>query len=140
MKRKVLHKELGLSEKRIPFGTPDGYFENFSDELFAKIDALEETNKPKGRKVFLKPWVRKVASIAAILLIVYVPSQLIFNKVMNTETQDSFSEMDYMHLLDESQMYDLMSAKNDANTDLDQSTLEEAVFASVTDYELYSMK
>ena len=140
MKRKELYKELGLNEKRIPFSTPEGYFDDFSNALFTKIDAIEEKSIPKKKTILLQPWVRKVASIAAVLLIVFIPTRIILNNVLNANLEQNMSELDYIQYMNETQIYDLMTSENETNTGLDQNTLEEAVFASVTDYELYSMR
>lgn len=140
MKRKELHKELGLKEKRIPFSAPEGYFDNFSNELLANIKKLDNEEQKKGKVLLLNPWVRRIASIAAVVLVILIPARIVLNNSMNSEIEDIYAETDYLNYIDDRQLYELLSNDQEVITELDQGTIEEAVLASVSDYELYSMR
>ncbi len=140
MKRNQLHKELGLKEKRIPFSTPEGYFDNFSNDLLANIEKLDHEEKKKGKVIFLNPWIKRIASIVAVILIIFIPARIVLNNSLSSGTESVFAESDYFDFIDDRQLYELLSNEEEFKTGLDQGTIEEAVLASISDYELYSMR
>ena len=61
-----------LSRKQ-PFKVPEDYFETFADRLKSRIDDEEQSVIKKSLFFYLKPVFSIAASIALIMLLVYVP-------------------------------------------------------------------
>lgn len=68
----------GIPKDRDSFRVPAGYFENFDDRLKARIEAEKETRKSNSILLYLKPALTMAASIALVMLLVYVPINKFF--------------------------------------------------------------
>lgn len=85
MKEKKEHKESPLSQikRENPFGTPEAYFDTFSERLNSRIQAEE---KPVTRQRWLnifKPVVGLAASFALVFFLLYVPLENFLPQIWN---------------------------------------------------------
>ena len=59
-----------LNDKRLPFDVPENYFEDFAARMDARIaqemNATQEVNEPKGRRIDFRRLATLVASSAAV--------------------------------------------------------------------------
>ena len=74
---------------RNPFRTPDGYFENFTDRMMARIaeEAPRQTEPAKVKVVELRPWRTMMRYAAAILVAAFCigGGTLLFNRLQTPE-------------------------------------------------------
>lgn len=84
---------------RNPFRTPDGYFENFTERMMARIaeEAPKQAEPVKVKVVELKPWRNAMRYAAAILVALFSigGGTLLFNRL---QTPDQLLENDALEL------------------------------------------
>ena len=74
---------------RRPFRTPDGYFENFTDRLMARIEeeAPQQAEPVKAQVVELKPWRRimRYAAAVAVAAVCVGGGTLLYNRMQTPD-------------------------------------------------------
>lgn len=70
-----------------PFRVPEGYFETFAERLQVRIEEEELPTKKRTLYFYLKPALSMAASIALVMLLVYVPIKKFFPSTQGYLTQ-----------------------------------------------------
>lgn len=114
-----------------PFRVPEGYFETFAKRLQTRIEAEEQPAKKQSLFLYLKPALSMAASIALVMLLVYVPIKKFFPATQSYVTQqksttDSIDKISVLPVPDEFFSYfsegQFVSAVADMKT-IDSETL-----------------
>ena len=138
MSKKETNKNTDNLERKNPFRTPEGYFENFSTRV---MDRIEEHNKISSIQMFtriIRPALAIAASFAIIFLLIYVPVNILRPQItMNIEEADSFELFKYYNINDQTMINIFEEEHNDT---YDEELLETVLLASVSDIELLENK
>lgn len=127
-----------LPENTNPFKTPEGYFENFTDRLMARLELEQEVLNPPSKKVmlfrYLRPAMALAASFALIFLLVYYPVKTINPSLSNNSETELQQELLNYYFTDE--IFFKSLTNNEEADDLDDSSIETVLLASMSDYDL----
>jgi hypothetical protein len=144
------NKRFKISEmkREHPFDVPEGYFEAFSERV-SDLVKEEEASGSLFRVRYLKPVVGIVATVAAILLLVFLPfneflsgyitdDDLALIKTENVDILESFLSDEYLENLGESSFIftidELMLSEEDKEIDIDE--LEDYIASNYSDFEI----
>ena len=73
------------------FRVPEGYFETFAERLQARIEEEEQPHKKRSLFFYLNPALSMAASIALVMLLVYVPIKKFFPATQSYVTQQKWT-------------------------------------------------
>ena len=157
MKEKKEHKESPLShiKKENPFGTPEAYFDTFSERLNSRIHAEEQPAHRLQWLNILKPVLGLAASFALVFFLLYVPLENFLpgiwnnylakhpgNTVQTDAPGDSYFEtlMNYQ-LFSSSDDLQILSTLNDVDNTMATDTLtsqqiEDYIVMNYSDWEI----
>jgi len=143
-----IENQLRNHRKELPFRVPENYFESFADRLLVRIEREEQPSKKRSLYFYLKPALMMAASIAIVMLLVYVPVKKFYpstgmsyltQQKAKTDTVDSSSvvPVTLISYFTESQF---MAAVTDL-TELDSDTisnddLADFIAANYNDYDV----
>lgn len=84
-----------------PFRVPEGYFETFAERLQARIEEEEQPHKKRSLFFYLKPALSMAASIALVMLLVYLPIKKFFpaNQSYVTQQKSTIDSIDKISVL-----------------------------------------
>ena len=158
MKEKKEHNESPLSQikREHPFGTPEDYFETFSERLNHRIQAEE---KPAGRLqwlTILKPALGLAASFALVFFLLYVPMENFLPKIWNnylakhpgnlaqvtsTQNDNDFDSIMEYQVISSSDDLQILSTLNDAEKTMNRDSLtsqqiEDYIVMNYSDWEI----
>lgn len=137
----------GNFSNRQPFRVPEGYFENFADRLMVRIREEERPNKKRSLYFYLKPALSMAASIALVMLLVYVPIKKFYpsGEGYVTQQKDNTDSLDSMNMLSatlisyfsEGQFMTAVSEMDDFESKtLSQENLADYIAANYSDYDI----
>jgi len=139
---KNIAPELSKLKKENPFGTPKGYFDDFSARIHTKIEQEKQppTEKKPRMIQLLKPVLGLAASFALIFMLVYVPLKTFISKEITqvAETTEYIDNdfMDVLENMDESSFFALLD-EPETTEDFTDEELVLYVSANFTDYEIF---
>jgi len=84
---KNIAPNLNMIGKKLPFGVPDGYFENLPANLNKRIQEDSKTPHPVIRLSYLKPYL----AAATILFAVFIAGTYLINKQTDRKSTERFS-------------------------------------------------
>ncbi|SFJ21434.1 hypothetical protein [Myroides guanonis] len=136
-----MRKESNISQhsKKEVFKIPDGYFEDFNDRLFSKLENKPNKNiQPKLRKIAYTRWISIAASVTILLgiTIFYTTKDQYSN--LNTETIESYlqSQNVFISTSMESYLEEQDLTEIEQNNSLNNAEIGEYLLTS-TDIEYY---
>lgn len=136
--------ELSKIKKEKSFGTPDGYFDDFSARMQMKIEAEKAPVVKKEFRIIniLKPALGLAASFAIIVLLVYVPLNTFLNKEQPNKqaTSNEYPQTEFQSILeeiDENSFFALLNEEQNGKNDFTDEELQLYVSANFSDYEIY---
>ena len=157
MKEKNKHIESPLSQikKENPFGTPEAYFDTFSERLSSRIQTEEKPSAKVQWLNILKPVLGLAASFGLVFFLLYVPLDNFLPKiwsnylaknpgktVQTTTPSDNYFEtlMNYQ-LFTSSDDLQILSTLNDvdktmANDTLTSQQIEDYIVMNYSDWEI----
>lgn len=140
---KKIAPELSKIERKVPFRTPDHYFDDFSARLQMKLEAEKKVlPSPKIRIIqFLKPALSLAASFALIFMLVYWPLKTFMPAQVanNSNIEMEMSDNEYLNLLegiDENSFYALLNEPV-STVEFSDDELISYLSTNVSDYEIY---
>lgn len=136
-----MRKESNISQhsKKEVFKIPDGYFEDFNDRLFSKLENKPNKSiQPKLRKIAYTRWISIAASVTILLgiTIFYTTKDQYSN--LNTETIESYlqSQNVFISTSMESYLEEQDLTEIEQNNSLNNAEIGEYLLTS-TDIEYY---
>lgn len=136
-----MRKESNLSQhsKKEVFKIPDGYFEDFNDRLFSKLENIPNNKtQPQLRKIAYTRWISIAASVIILLgiTIFYTTKDQYSN--LNTETIENYlqSQNVFISTSMESSLEEQDLMEIEQNISLDNTQIGEYLLTS-TDIEYY---
>lgn len=138
MSKKIKHITNKFPDRNNPFGTPDGYFEQFPDRILDRIEAEENQHSTKGLVIrYLKPVLALAASFAIIFMLVYLPVKTMGPDVAKNNEEIELDQDLLPYIVTDEVLYKSFYAEEDQ--DIDDSVIETVLLASVSDMELMNM-
>lgn len=158
MKEKKEHKESPLShiKKENPFGTPEAYFDTFSERLNTRIQVEEKPVRRLQWFNILKPVLGLAASFALVFFLLYVPMENFLPQIWsnylakhpgNIAQTDSIDTDNYFQTLMDYQVFSssddlqILSTLNDventmAADSLTSQQIEDYIVMNYSDWEI----
>ena len=140
---KKIAPELSKIEKKVPFRTPDHYFDDFSARLQARL--AEENQKVSVHKSLFtrvfKPALGLAASFALVFMIVYWPvKSFMSGNLAKNESGPDIIELRYQSMMegiDENSFYSLLEDQNKTVAFTDDELIG-YLSANISEYEIFA--
>ena len=134
----------GNAGNKQPFRVPENYFETFADRIKAKIEKEELPSMKKTLYFYLKPALSMAASIALIMLLVYVPIKKFFPSDVGYLSQQQTNKdsvnlipVELITYFTEGQFLSAVSEMNEIETQrLSPDSLGDYIAANYNEYEI----
>ena len=137
----------GNIKKGQPFRVPENYFNTFADRLMVRIEENEQRNKKRTLYISLKPVLMMAASIAVVMLLLYVPAKKYFSsdnanlaqQNLNLDTADSASRVPatLISYFSEGQFLSAVSDMQDIEADtITSEKLGDFIASNYNDYDV----
>lgn len=138
---------LGKLSRKQPFYIPEDYFETFADRLQSRIKDDVQSGRKRTLYFYLKPALSIAASIALIMLLVYVPVTKFFHSKdgylsQNHSSKDSVDSVgvipvEIITYFTEGQFLSAVSEMNELDKrKLSPDSLADYIAANYNDYEI----
>ena len=134
----------GNAGNKRPFRVPENYFETFADRVKARIEEEAQPVRKKSLYFYLKPALSLAASIALVMLLVYVPFKKYFPSnegylSLNQTNKDSIDiiPVELITYFTEGQFLSAVSEMNELETQkLSPDSLADYIVANYNDYDI----
>ncbi|MEI6142873.1 MAG: hypothetical protein WCP85_26590 [Mariniphaga sp.] len=127
-----------------PFRVPEDYFETFADRMKARIAEEQSPIRKKTLYYYLKPALSMAASIALVMLLVYVPikrffpsSEIHLSDVQANKDSIGLIPVEFITYFSEGQFLSAVSEMNEIETQkLSPDSLADYIAANYNEYEI----
>lgn len=134
------NKNIKLNEigNKMPFKTPDNYFESLTDRIMDKVDSEAKITVDRKIVRFTKPMLAFAASFVIIFTLIYIPVKIFNPKTTSQQnTSKEIDLMNYYYLNDQDVMY---TSEEVPENNYNDEVMEMILLASVSDIELLEMQ
>ncbi len=127
---------------KIPFRTPEGYFDSLEDRIMDRIKQSKKTNTTSSRIIkFLKPALGLAASLLLALLLVNSPINIFHTKTATTLTSTSDLLDDYslnLGSLDDNALANVIYGDESSTTTINPEEVLAYLSSDLNEVEIYS--